>query len=301
MSLQEIDGKLENTPEFSYEDAFSRTLGWITPEEQQILRSKKVAICGLGGVGGAHALTLARLGIGAFHLADFDHFDLPNFNRQFCATMSNLGRPKLEVIAERLSDINPEAHIDSWDHAITPETVSAFLDGADIYVDSIDFFALEVRRALFAEARRRGIPAITAAPVGTGCAWLIFTPQSQSFEDYFGFSEHNDTSDYIRFLLGLAPKALHRPFLVDPSFIDFRAQKAPSTPMGIALCAGIAGTEILKLLLHRGGTKAAPWFHQFDVSAGKCITSRPWFGPHSLVHRIKLHLARKTLENTPEE
>ncbi|APG48189.1 ThiF family adenylyltransferase [Phaeobacter porticola] len=301
MIFQQIEEDTTPSKTFSYEEAFSRTLGWITREEQQVLRDKKVAICGLGGVGGAHAITLARLGVGAFQLADFDHFDLANFNRQFCATMSNLGRPKQQVIAEHLLDINPEIKIESWDQAITSDTVSKFLDGADIYVDSIDFFALEVRRALFAEARRRGIPAITAAPVGTGCAWLIFTPQSQSFEEYFGFSEHNDDDDYIRFLLGLSPKGLHRSFLVDPSFIDFKAQKAPSTPMGITLCAGIAGTEVLKLLLHRGGTKAAPWFHQFDASSGKCVSGRSWFGPHSIIHRYKLRHIRRTVENTNAE
>ena len=62
-------------PPFDYEEAFSRNLGWVTPAEQQTLRSKRIAIAGLGGVGGAHLLTLARLGIGRFHLADFDRFN----------------------------------------------------------------------------------------------------------------------------------------------------------------------------------------------------------------------------------
>jgi sulfur-carrier protein adenylyltransferase/sulfurtransferase len=68
------------TSEFSYDAAFERNLGWFTEAEQLTLRGKCVAIAGLGGVGGVHLITLARLGIGAFHIADFDRFSLANFN-----------------------------------------------------------------------------------------------------------------------------------------------------------------------------------------------------------------------------
>ena len=88
------------SPVFDYDEAFSRNIGWLTAAEQTLLRGKRVAIAGLGGVGGAHVLTLARLGIGAFNLADFDAFALPNFNRQAGAVVSTLGRAKTDVIAE---------------------------------------------------------------------------------------------------------------------------------------------------------------------------------------------------------
>ena len=71
---------------FNYDEAFSRNIGWVTEAEQQSLRGKRVAIAGLGGVGGVHLLTLARLGIGRFAIADLDRFDLVNFNRQVGAT-----------------------------------------------------------------------------------------------------------------------------------------------------------------------------------------------------------------------
>ena len=60
---------------FSYHEAFSRNIGWVTEAEQQRLRQARVAIGGLGGVGGVHLLTLARLGIGGFAIADFDVFE----------------------------------------------------------------------------------------------------------------------------------------------------------------------------------------------------------------------------------
>ena len=73
-------------PSFDYDKAFSRNIGWVTEDEQQRLRRARVAVGGLGGVGGVHLLTLARLGIGAFSIADFDVFDIVNFNRQVGAT-----------------------------------------------------------------------------------------------------------------------------------------------------------------------------------------------------------------------
>ena len=85
---------------FSYAAAFTRNIGWVTEWEQDLLRGKRVAIAGLGGVGGSHLLTLTRMGIGAFSLADFDTFDYANFNRQVGATIASVGRRKLDVMSE---------------------------------------------------------------------------------------------------------------------------------------------------------------------------------------------------------
>jgi len=95
------------THAFDYQLAFDRNIGWVTEPEQQVLRSKRVAIAGMGGVGGVHVVTLARLGVQRFNIADFDTFDIANFNRQVGATMSSLGRPKADVLAEMVRDINP--------------------------------------------------------------------------------------------------------------------------------------------------------------------------------------------------
>ena len=85
---------------FSYHHAFARNLGWVTPAEQSLLKEKRVAIAGLGGVGGFHLLTLARLGVGAFHIADFDTFDITNFNRQIGALAGIKMSPDGRVVNE---------------------------------------------------------------------------------------------------------------------------------------------------------------------------------------------------------
>ena len=74
-------------PSFDYSTAFSRNIGWLTQAEQSRLRNARIAIAGMGGVGGIHLVTLARLGIGKFNIADFDTFDQANFNRQAGAGM----------------------------------------------------------------------------------------------------------------------------------------------------------------------------------------------------------------------
>src|SRR5437762_5773317 len=99
-TVEEAPGPVEADADFSYEEAFSRNLGWLTEWEQQALRHKRIAIAGMGGVGGFHLLTLARFGIGAFNITDLDKFELVNFNRQIGATVETIGRSKVQVMAE---------------------------------------------------------------------------------------------------------------------------------------------------------------------------------------------------------
>jgi tRNA A37 threonylcarbamoyladenosine dehydratase len=128
---------------FDYFEAFSRNIGWVTRAEQTALRTKRVAIAGLGGVGGVHLLTLARMGIGKFTLAEFDTFGLHNFNRQVGATMSSIGRPKLDVLVEMALNINPELEIRTFPKGVDEGNLEDFLTGVDVYVDGIDYFRSE--------------------------------------------------------------------------------------------------------------------------------------------------------------
>lgn len=291
---------------FDYATAFSRNIGWLTQEEQARLRASRVAIAGLGGVGGYHLLTLTRLGVGGFRLAEPDSFDLANFNRQAGATLSTVGRPKLEVMAAAARDINPELVLDCFAGGVTPDNVDAFLAGVDVYVDGLDFFAFEAREMVFAACRRLGIPAVTAAPLGMGAALLVFSPAGMSFEDYFCLAGQSDGEKALRFLVGLAPAALQRAYLVDPGRVDLAAGRGPSTVMACELCAGIAATEVLKLLLKRGPVRAAPWGYQFDAYRRRLVhTWRPFGNRHPL-QRLTLAVARRKLagfaaQRVPEE
>jgi len=261
---------------FNYQEAFSRNIGWLTVQEQQQLRQKKVAIAGLGGVGGVHLLTLCRLGVGKFHLADFDVFDLVNFNRQVGATIATLGHSKLETMARQARDINPELEIKEFPGGITAQNAGDFLNDVDIYIDGLDFFAFQARRLVFAACTERRIPAVTVAPLGMGAAMLNFQPRGMSFDDYFCFDDGSEAEIPVRFLMGLAPARIQMTYLVDPSAIDLGNHKGPSTIMACQLCAGIAATETLKTLLKRGPIRAAPKGYHFDAYRNRlALTWRP--------------------------
>ena len=277
---------------FSYSTAFSRNIGWITPAEQQRLRAARVAIAGLGGVGGAHLLTLARLGIEHFHLADFDHFDLQNFNRQAGAFVSTIGRAKTQVASQLTRDINPGVEVKQFDDGVTPQNIGAFLQGVDVYVDGLDFFAMDARRCLFAACAARGIPALTAAPIGMGVALLYFRPGGMSFEEYFQLEGHDRQEQLARLVAGLSPAMLQRTYLAVPEAIDFPSEQVPSTVMACELCAGVMGTQVLKIVLKRGPLKAAPWGMHWDAYRQKTATTWRPFGNANPLQQLLLKFIR---------
>ncbi|WP_426320381.1 ThiF family adenylyltransferase [Pseudoduganella sp. R-43] len=279
--------------DFIYGKAFSRNIGWVTEAEQASLRGKRVAIAGAGGVGGVHLMTLVRLGVGAFHIADFDKFDLPNFNRQVGAMQSTRGLPKIEVMARMARDVNPELEIRMFPDGINAGNLDAFFEGVDIYIDSLDFFAFDIRQQTFALCARRGIPATTVAPLGMGAALLNFLPGRMTFEEYFGWGDLPEGDKAIRFVVGLAPAGLHRPYLVVPSAVNFAERRGPSTIMACQLCAGIAATEALKILLGRGDVLAAPHGMQFDAYRNKLVrTWRPGGNKHP-IQRLAIMIGKR--------
>ncbi len=285
-----------NRPRFEYLEAFSRNLGWVSEWEQHALRTKRVAIAGLGGVGGVYLVTLARLGIGGFHIADLDCFDLPNINRQAGAFVSTLGRPKAKVMAEMARDINPELELAVFDAGVHDGNIDAFLDGVDLFVDGFDFFALDIRAKVFARCRERGIPALTAAPIGMGTCYIVFMPGGMSFEEYFRLGGLPPARQYVNLLLGVNPKGFHRSYLVDPFRVDLPRRRGPSTPIGVQLCAAVVGAEALKILLGRGRVRAAPWYHQFDTYVGKWKRGYLPFGNRNPIQAVKRRVAYRLFD-----
>jgi molybdopterin/thiamine biosynthesis adenylyltransferase len=280
---------------FDYQTAFSRNIGWITEQEQASLRNKRIAIAGMGGVGGFHLLTLARLGIGKFNIADLDTFEVANFNRQAGASMSSLGQPKVDVLARMARDINPECDLAIYPQGVNANNLDDFFRDVDLYVDGLDFFAFEAREQVFAYCAKHGIPAITVAPLGISGALLNFLPGSMSFEDYFQVAGRPELEKAIRFLVGLAPALLHRHYLADKTRVNLKERRGPSTVMACQLCAGIAASEALKMLLQRGKVWAAPHGIQFDGYRNKLAhTWRPG-GNRNPINQLAIAIARRQL------
>jgi molybdopterin/thiamine biosynthesis adenylyltransferase len=287
------------TTKFSYEEAFDRNLGWFTDEEQQSLRAKTIAIAGMGGVGGVHLMTLVRLGFAGFRIADLDTFELANFNRQVGATMSSLGETKTSVLGRMAKDVNPQVRLTEYSEGINEGNIREFLTGVDLFIDGFDFFAIDIRRKAFRLCRELGIPAVTAAPIGMGVAFLAFTPDGMSFEDYFRFENRSELRQYINFLLGLAPNGMHRAYLVDPTRVDIAKKKAPSSIIGVQLCASFTAAQVVKILLNRGKVRPAPYHYHFDAYLNKFRTVRSP-GNNGLLQRIKGNFAERQIKAQAE-
>lgn len=280
---------------FDYDLAYSRNIGWVTEEEQQILKTKRIAIAGLGGVGGEHLLTLVRLGITKFNLSDFDEFGCENTNRQAGANVETYDHKKLDTMVSMALAINPELDIKTFPEGIDENNTNEFLEDVDCYVDSLDFFALEARKRVFNLCTEKGIPATTAAPIGMGTAYLNFLPGQMTFEEYFRFEGHSENEQYLKFFLGLTPAALQSAYLVDPSKLDLGNKKGPSMPMGCKLAAGVAGAQVLKILLNRGKVLNVPWGLHFDAYTNQFKkTWRPG-GNNNLIQKLAFKIAKKKM------
>ena len=144
---------------------FSRTQLLLGPEAMQHLAECRVAVFGIGGVGGYTVEALARSGIGALDLVDDDKVCLTNLNRQLHATRSTVGHYKVDAAAERIRDINPDCRVTTYRTFFLPETEDQFdFSQYDYVVDAIDTVAGKLQ--LIQAAKAAGVPVISAMGAG---------------------------------------------------------------------------------------------------------------------------------------
>ena len=168
------------------EPLFIRSRAIIGTSGIERLRKLRVAVFGIGGVGGYTVETLARAGVGTLYLIDGDTIGVSNINRQLHALHSTIGQYKTAAAAERIADINPACTVHQVVQHILPDADGSlaslpFLSNIDCIVDAVDTIALKV--ALAAAAETRGIP-ITAA---MGCG-------NKLRADLFQFADIYDTA-----------------------------------------------------------------------------------------------------------
>jgi tRNA A37 threonylcarbamoyladenosine dehydratase len=144
---------------------FARTEQLLGPDAMARLDRAKVAVFGLGGVGSFAVEALARAGVGHLRLVDYDTSNATNLNRQLFALNSTLDRPKVDVAAGRILDINPGCRVDSRQVFINAETVDGLLEPElDLAIDAIDSLSSKV--LLLAACVRLGIPALSSMGAG---------------------------------------------------------------------------------------------------------------------------------------
>ena len=144
---------------------FSRTQFVLGSDAMEKLKNARVAIFGLGGVGGYVAEALARSGVGALDLVDHDTISLTNLNRQLFATHSTVGQSKAEAAKARVLDINPEAEVTARMDFFSPDTKEAFdFSSYDYVVDAIDTVSGKI--ALVEQAKAANVPVISSMGAG---------------------------------------------------------------------------------------------------------------------------------------
>ena len=137
----------------------------IGKENLDKLKNSKIAVFGIGGVGGYACEALARSGIGSFLLVDSDTVSETNINRQIIATVKTVGRPKTEVMKERMLEINPDVNVEIRDCFFLPENADSFeLGGFDYIIDAVD--TLTAKLAIIEKAKSVDVPVISAMGAG---------------------------------------------------------------------------------------------------------------------------------------
>ncbi len=278
-----------------YDKAFSRNLGLISKQEQEQLRNSRVAIPGMGGMGGVHAATLARTGIGRFTIADFDAFDVHNINRQFGAFESTVGMDKAQVMRKMILDINPSADVTLINEAVGHNNLEAFLDGVDVVVDALDVFAIQARRLIFNRAREMGIPVISVGPVGFSAVSFVFSPTGMGFDEFTGVQDGMSEKEMaMRFIAAIAAQGPHLKYM-KLGGVDAGTGAAPSVGIACQIGAGVAALEIVCMLLGRRAPKYVPWITQFDPYARTYKSRYRRGGAKNLMHRLRLKVLQRMM------
>ena len=144
---------------------FSRTELLLGKDAMEKLRGLRVAVFGIGGVGGYVCEALVRSGVGAFDLIDDDKVCLTNLNRQIIATRSTVGKYKTEVMKERMLDINPEVKVETHQCFFLPENADAFpFEEYDYVVDAVD--TVTAKLELVMKCKEKNVPIISSMGAG---------------------------------------------------------------------------------------------------------------------------------------
>ena len=144
---------------------FSRTASLLGDKAMEKLKNARVAVFGIGGVGGYAVEALARSGVGALDLIDKDKVSVSNINRQIIALHSTVGKYKTEVAKARIADINPDCIVRTHNTFFLPDTADEFdFSAYDYIIDAIDTVSGKI--ALIQKATEQGVPIISAMGAG---------------------------------------------------------------------------------------------------------------------------------------
>ena len=166
---------------------YKRNLGPIGLEGQIKLLKTKVAVIGLGGLGGTVIELLARFGVGRLAVADRDEFEDSNLNRQILCNVGNLGRPKAEEAKFRVNNINPAVEVKAYTARVSEHNLPEIIDGCQVVVDALD--SIPTRFYLEKICKESAVPMVHGAIAGfLGQVMTIF-PDDEGLVNVYGADE----------------------------------------------------------------------------------------------------------------
>ena len=195
---------------------YERNIPSLTEAESELLRTKKVAVIGCGGLGGYIIEQLARLGIGTIRIVDGDVFEESNLNRQLFSDVTVLGKPKTEVSQARIAAVNPDVKVEALHGYLEEDNALGFLRGCDAVVGALD--NIYTRRVLERKCEELGIPYVYGAIHGWVAQVAVdmpgqrliekMYPQGATFKDKSslsftpGFCASMQTALCVKYLVG---------------------------------------------------------------------------------------------------
>jgi molybdopterin/thiamine biosynthesis adenylyltransferase len=244
---------------FSYEELTQRNIGFLSQQEQDVLRGASVFICGVGGMGGACLQALARAGVGSFTLADFDTFEVSNLNRQVFANLDTVGVGKIEATVQQLRRINPQLHLVTLG-AEWPVRLDELLARHKLVINGMDDLAAGI--ALYRKAREHGATVIDAytSPLPSV---VVVRPEDPRPEERLGFpSQGLDWKSLskevvqaclgceIEYVLVNSTSARHIDLAVAKDLLSGKRKRMSFAPMVITT-GNLMAFEAVKILLQR--------------------------------------------------
>lgn len=178
----------------SYWERVNRNIGPITYQEQEKIRNSRVAVLGVGGLGGPLAENLVRAGCQNLVICDFDVFDESNLNRQIC-TIEDVGKRKIDVMEEFLRKIDPEVNIKKY-FKITENNINSVLEDVKVVALTLDDPATSI--FISRECRKRRIPMIESWGVPFLFTWW-FTHDSVDYENCYGLDTYHYSFSELRY------------------------------------------------------------------------------------------------------
>jgi hypothetical protein len=276
---------------FDYNKAFSRNIWLVSLEEQEKIKNFTIAIPGMGWVGSNHLIALVRQWFQNFKIADFDEYEIHNFNRQYWAKIKNIWKNKAATMIDEVLQINPDCKIELFDQGINPENIDNFLDGVDLSVDALDIFVPKARRLFFNKSHKKWIPVITAWPMGFSFAGAIMMPEGPNFDKYFCVDDNTLDEEFIlHFALWLSPSLLHAKYMRN---VSLKNKSWPSSIAWVLAASSFIVTNALRVLLWWEGLKPLPYSHQFDYRKNKYVCNKLLFWLNTPWQKFKLKIALK--------